>query len=907
MNSTSKSSSFEPEMLALFRYEINIQIAHFDHALKELKLGTHSKESLEALIHSIALIKSSVCLMHLISIIDLTKALEALFYHMQKEPETQWPSYLTLIERSMEPIRGLVKGDEAVLLAKTMNRDVEADKSILEINQILSGEKKSAPQMEIPKEENDLKDDHWIADPILINLFKTELENQVNVLSNGLISLEQNEQPAENLDSMLRAVHSIKGASRVVELAEITQFAHVIEDVLVAVKNEHLELNAVNIDVLLKAADFLGELSHLSPGMISPWLLQKHEALKDLKEQLFSLSSELAQQAPHSKPELLEPVSNDITRIAIESLVEEQDLKQDRILRVTAQNLNQLMGLAGESMVESRWLFPFSQSLMSLKKNINEFVHYIDMIKANLQNKQACEEFDASIKNLMKKGKECQQILNVRISDLDLFINRNSSLSDRLYREVVDSRMRSFADGVEAFPRMVRDLARQLHKKVHFEIHGKATSVDRDILEKLEAPLAHLLRNAVDHGIETPEERLAAGKPVEGTIRLDAQHRAGMLSITVSDDGRGVDIEKIRKKVIERGLANPELAAKLTENELIDFLFLQGFTTAAKVTEISGRGVGLNVVQNMIQEVAGNINASSVPGRGMSFNLQMPLTLSVIRALLIEISREPYAIALSRIDRAVFIPQENVHMVENKQYFRFEGKNIGLISASQILGFEEIQHSSLQIPVVIVNDRINSYGIVVDSFLGEKELVVQELDPRLGKVPDINAGAFMEDGSPILILDVEDMVRSIDTILTVGSLSNFSYSRTQEASKKLKRILVVDDSITVREVECRLLRNQGYEVETAINGMEGWNALRIGDFDLVVTDVDMPRMNGIELVRAIKSDARLRSIPVMIVSYKERDEDRLKGLEAGANYYLTKSSFHDQALINAVIDLIGEA
>jgi two-component system sensor histidine kinase and response regulator WspE len=206
-----------------------------------------------------------------------------------------------------------------------------------------------------------------------------------------------------------------------------------------------------------------------------------------------------------------------------------------------------------------------------------------------------------------------------------------------------------------------------------------------------------------------------------------------------------------------------------------------------------------------------------------------------------------------------------------------------------------------------LSDHISSYGIVVDKFLGEKELVLQEFDTRLGKIPDISSGALLEDGMPVLIVDVDDMVRSIDNILTRGRLQKLTYSAEEAGvARYKKRVLVIDDSITVREVECRLLQNQGYDVQSAVNGVDGWNALRMSNYDLVVTDVDMPRMNGIELVRLIRADPKLHNLPIMIVSYKERDEDRLLGLEAGANYYLTKSSFHDETLVNAVLDLIGE-
>lgn len=903
MNASEKPIHFDPGMLALFRNELSLQTSRFQDAMAFEGTEKEVLEGLENMIEATKVIRSSAYLMNLVSIVDLAKELGLLFHRMKKEVSKTWSKYKTVLQLAFDHFNALVQCPEAMLALQVLNRDLQIEATTKAIKSILEGEGDS------DAENSKLlgKESQGGLDLSLLDFFKLELEHQTTLLSDALIGLEQNEQPKAAIEAMLRSAHSIKGAARVVNLTEISQLAHLFEDVLIGIKDGQITMSGTRFDILLQFIDFLFALSHLDSSCLYEWLKQKKEALEELNIRLLSLSSQSVKNESGPVPRLSEPFIKTHPFMAETQITTEGiDLSPDRVLRVTAHNLNQLMGLAGESMVESRWLYSFSQSLMHLKKNLNEFIRHMDSLKADLQHMTG-ENSNSLLKQLSKRGEECQRDLNLSISDLDLFINRNSSLSDRLYREVVDSRMRSFADGVEAFPRMIRDLARQLNKKVHFEIHGKSTPVDREILEKLEAPLAHLLRNAVGHGIESREERLAAGKPEEGSILLEAQHRAGMLSITVTDDGRGVDFDKIRKKVIEKGMAKPELAAQLSEKELMEFLFLPGFTTVETVTEISGRGFGLNVVQNMLQEVSGNINARSKLGGGMSFNLQMPLTLSVIRALIIEVAKEPYAIALSRIDRTLFVPQDSIELVENRQYFRFEGKNIGMISAGQILGFEEVKRFDLQLPVVIVNDRMNSYGLVVDSFLGERELVVQKLDQRLGKLQDISAGAFLADGTPVLILDVEDIICSMENILTTGSLSNLTYSKVKEPTKHIKRILVIDDSITVREVECRLLRNRGYEVETAINGMEGWNALRNGNFDLVVTDVDMPRMNGIDLVRAIKSDARLRSLPVMIVSYKEHDDDRLKGLEAGANYYLTKSSFHDEALINAVADLIGEA
>jgi two-component system sensor histidine kinase and response regulator WspE len=236
-----------------------------------------------------------------------------------------------------------------------------------------------------------------------------------------------------------------------------------------------------------------------------------------------------------------------------------------------------------------------------------------------------------------------------------------------------------------------------------------------------------------------------------------------------------------------------------------------------------------------------------------------------------------------------------------------DGENVGLISAHQVLELPAYDPHDDVLSVLVLSDRFHRYGLVVDRFLGEHDLAVRPLDPRLGKVKDISAATLMENGTPVLILDVDDLVLSMDNLLSGGRLRKVTSGTVEQQAEIRKRVLVVDDSITVREVERKLLENRGYEVDVAVDGMEGWNAVRAGHYDLVISDLDMPRMNGIELVTRIKHDQRLKTLPVMIVSYKDREEDRMAGLEAGANTYLTKSGFHDETLVRAVIDLIGEA
>jgi two-component system sensor histidine kinase and response regulator WspE len=564
------------------------------------------------------------------------------------------------------------------------------------------------------------------------------------------------------------------------------------------------------------------------------------------------------------------------------------------------------MGLTGESLVQSKSIKPFSDSLLKIDNSILDMIRTSDATLQDLESEEMNNEIRQKLIECNMEFKKIHESFVSHIEKFEFYTRRVENLTDRLYYEVIAIRMKPFSEGLHGFPRLVRDVSKTLGKKVRLEIIGEFTRVDRDILEKLESPLNHLIRNAVDHGIEMPEDRIAAGKPVEGVITLEARHSAGTLIISVKDDGKGIDPDKLRKKIVEKGYAPSDLAANLSNAELMDFLFLPGFSTAEAVTEISGRGVGLDVVFSMVHEVSGTLRAESIPGQGSTFYLQLPLTLSVIRTLLVDIAGEPYAIPLARIDRIMKLKEKDLLTLEDQQYCIYNETNVGIVDSYQVFERSNNGRKDDLYNIVIVSDRLNRYGIVVDSFLGQRSLVVIPIDQKLGRIPNIAAGAILEDGEPVLILDVDDLVRSIDNMLTRGKLKKLT-GRSSEEELKQKRILVVDDSLTVREVERKLLENNGYEVVLAVDGIDGWNALHREQFDLLISDVDMPRMNGIELVTRVKSDSNLKRMPVMIVSYKDREEDRMRGLEAGANYYFTKSSFHDEKLISAVHDLIGEA
>ncbi|MCO6459146.1 MAG: hybrid sensor histidine kinase/response regulator [Pirellulaceae bacterium] len=796
----------------------------------------------------------------------------------------------------------------------------------------------------------------------LLELFREEVRANVQVLNDGLVALEKQPGELRQIEPLMRAAHSVKGAARVVNIDAAVKLAHAAEDCLVAAQDGRITLATGDIDALLQAADLLAGIAENVGPNLSQWLAASSQEIENLsavlreraqgrgtpvatpapapvEPSLPSAPAADAPAAPAAPPALDTPEAPDLpdvtdaTQAPGEAVgtdaTEETDgtistkavlphsgpspapavSAGEQVVRVTAQSLSRLMGLAGESLVEARWLQPFSKSLLELKRQQTLLADRLEELHRLLPRDESGDRPAEVLAEASERLAECRRMLAAQIGEFEQRARNADELNSRLYHEVIASRMRPFRDGVQGFPRLVRDLARQLGKQVEFQVRGELTDVDRDILEKLESPLNHILRNALDHGLEAPAERLAAGKLATGRLELEARHNAGMLVITVRDDGRGIDTERIRRKVIERRLADASVARDLSAAELLEFLFLPAFSTAAEVTEVSGRGVGLDVVHSTVHSVGGSVRVQSRLGAGTTFMIELPITLSVIRAVLVLIAGEPYALPHNRVDRLVRLPRGELHALEHRQHFELDGRHVGIVMARQLLELdgEAEEDEDDELHVVLFSHQADPYGLVVDRFCLERDLVVRPLDPRLGKVPNISAAAILDDGSPVLIVDVDDLRRAIERKLHDPGVGRAAVPGERQEQAMARRILVVDDSMTVREVQRQLLLNHGYEVELAVDGMEGWNTLARGQFDLVITDVDMPRFNGIELVRKIKGDARLRATPVIIVSYKDREEDRLRGMEAGADYYLTKSSIHDDTLLSAVRNLIGES
>ncbi len=834
----------------------------------------------------------------------------------------------------------------------------------------------------------------------LHELFRAEAEQHALALSEGLVRLESSSDAA-TIEPLMRAAHSIKGAARVIGLDVAVGLAHAMEDVLVAMQKGREVVTATRIDQLLQGTDLLASLAMIDEAAVESWsvahrveidrliTLLRAEVVPPSATVVPSESVVLDREtASISMVRAVDPVPVVKPSESITPPIERQDqttvspIQRASSVRVSAEKLDRLLQLAGETMLESRRLGALRDEALVLKRDLVRLEDELDRVREQLRRSGVDTGVISNARTLVSRG---QSHTLGHLRTIENAIRRGEETSAQLYHEVLASRMRPFADATSALARTVRDLARTLGKDVRLELLGEQVAVDRDILSRLDAPLNHMLRNALDHGVEMPEERRARGKSTQATLRVEARHHAGQLRIRVSDDGRGIDLEQLRDRIVRKGLATSDMAASLDRQELLEFLFLPGFSTAKEVTEISGRGVGLDVVQTTAREFGGTARIDTSLGVGTTFELQLPITLSVIRALLVEVSGEVLAFPLARIDRVVQPERRAITTVAGRSQFLldtsaendaagggvegvlcdadaskttskttsettskttskttndassdvvmqpisvhrnhemaltpFESRNamqavpsqvsIGVVEASQVLALGESPRNTNQSPdsrahIVILGDGTERYGFSVDALVGEEDLVVRPLDARFGKVAHIAAAAVRESGEPVLIIDTEDVLQSVRVALSEGKLRGAART-TGDHGERALHALVVDDSATVREVERQILTRLGFVVETAVDGVDGLHALRAGQFDLVVSDIDMPRMNGIDFVRALRAEQRFASVPVIVVSYKDREEDRLAGLEAGATAYLTKGAFRDSSFVDTVRDLV---
>ncbi len=475
------------------------------------------------------------------------------------------------------------------------------------------------------------------------------------------------------------------------------------------------------------------------------------------------------------------------------------------------------------------------------------------------------------------------------LEELNQVVSSISIVTTDLQIAVMKTRMLPIGKVFNKFPRIVRDLSRDLHKKIKLIISGEDTELDKSIIEEIGDPLVHMIRNAVDHGIETPQERIEAGKPEEGTVWLKAYNEGNMIVIEIKDDGHGMDAEKLKQKAIEKGIITPSEAENMGDKEAFMLIFKPGFSTAAKVTSVSGRGVGMDVVKTNIEKLNGIIEVDSVKGKGSTFKLKIPLTLAIIQALLVGSQEDLFAVPLSNVIETVRIVEEDIYTIEGKSVLKLRNEVLPLVNMADVFDVEKILEPEKYLYVVILGLGATKIGLIVDRFIGQEEIVIKSLGEFLKGLPGIAGATIRGDGRVTLIVDVGSLMK----LAKETHNKKLATDSIKEAKKKKEKpsdytVMIVDDSAMDRKIMHQALDELGVTVVEAKDGLEALNMLKQNDVDAMLVDIEMPRMDGYTLAQEIRKYNKYRKLPLIAVTSRATKSDRVRGVEVGMNEYITK-------------------
>jgi len=740
--------------------------------------------------------------------------------------------------------------------------------------------------------------------------FREELTERVAAINAGLLSLEQEPEEAQQvalLEELFRHVHSLKGAARAVSLKPIEELAHGMEDVFGAAKRGTINLSETLFDLLYQGMDLIGNvMANLDTGQeIGPDL--------DLSGYLVRLAAAWRGQPIQSPqieaPAIVPPPDSEAPapKVVLEPSAQ---VWSGETIRVPTTRLDDLMAQAGELLVTRLRVAQQIEELTDLQSLLTSWQKEWQRVRGNLQQywRENGSDEGALIHNWVEHNEEYLHTLTDWLSQHTRRVSDDATrltlVSDQLQEGIKRMRMLPLATLLPTFRRMLRDLARSKGGDVVLKVEGGETEMDKHVLEQIKDPLMHLLRNCVDHGIEPLAERKRQGKPLRGTILLRAERRANFIVVEISDDGTGIDLEAVREAAVRRGIMAAEAADEASEQALLNLIFHSGLSTSTMITEVSGRGIGLDVVRKHVENLQGRVEVQSVRGEGTTFTLTLPFTLASTRCLLVQAGGLPYAVPLAAVEKLVPVRPEDIAVVEGKDAIRYQDRPLALARLVDVLkmpGTSEDLTGEGKLPAVILSAGGHRIAFLVDGLLGEQELVVKNLGRQLSRVPNVAGATILGTGQVVLILNAVDLVKSAQR---TASPSLLSIQEEAAAPQERKTILIVDDSITTRTLEKNILTTAGYNVLLALDGQEALSALAESPCDLIVSDLDMPRMDGFELTRQLKGDDRYRELPVILVTSLDSAEDKVKGIEVGADAYIVKGAFDQDSLLETIQQLI---
>jgi len=725
--------------------------------------------------------------------------------------------------------------------------------------------------------------------------FVEEAREHCSRISDGLLNLEKSPGDTETINGLFRSAHTIKGSSRMMKLSGITMLAHKMEDVLDAVRGGKMPLTPPVSDVLFRGVDAL--LLMLGPITAGDTSGEAPEAL------CAELAQVAAVPAAGEAPELLvAPVAPDTSATVVAPVVitaaEPPRLPtatkggQVDYLRINAAKIDGLIRLMGEIVSEQG---RFRRHIGRLSEIERATERHLKLVEGQFHSG------DTEHTSLLEASAALQLSLRQSVRAMTAASLMQDHLVGDLQETSLRMRMQPLSTVFDPLRRTVRDLAREQGKDVDFVVEGGDTELDRKIIDRIGDSLMHMIRNSLDHGVENAEERVVAGKPPKGTINLSAFYDSGCVTISLGDDGRGLSVDKIREKALAKRLFADDTLAGMSRAEITDLIFMPGFSTSPIITDISGRGVGMDVVRkSIVDELKGTIIIETREGEGTTFLLRLPLNLAVFPLFLLSTGGKICALPATSLVEMLSVQRGEIIEIVNKRAIRLREQIIPVEGLAALLRLApETPAEPGEALIVIIRDGEEKLGLIVDEIIGREEMVVKPLPLHLQSLRMVSGVTIGEQDSIINVLHVPELIRQAREIAEPGRL------RPAAKEDRAVTVLVVDDSINTREIEKSILEAYGYTVVTAEDGEEAFEMTRGTLYDLVITDVEMPRLDGFSLTKRLRDDERYRHVPIIIVTSLEKDEDKKRGISVGANAYIVKGAFDQSNLIETVRSLIG--
>jgi len=829
---------------------------------------------------------------------------------------------------------------------------------------------------------------YMIEDEELRMTFQFASEDHLQKLDQGLLHLEAHPEDQEKLAEMLREAHSLKGDAGMLGVKDVSTLAHQWEQLLGTLKLETTSLTPELCDRLyagltairkLVNESITGEPSGVNIASAIAGLVVAESSEPETTSATASpeapaaaeATDEVAAESLSSPPETKtestnsatsdRPVNQESVKVAtVKTVVQPKPVPKPpskpqpatksskesatteanssngtyRIesIRVETRHLDELMTQTGElTVTKSRINHRLAEveEIVSLWEEWNRdvFVNRFCIDEVGKGNLNGSLE---QLQNFHHRNEERLQQFGDLIAGLRNSIYEDTArldlIADELEEGIRTLRLLPMSTIVNLFPRMVRELGKDQGKQVNLILEGSETRADKRILEEMKDPLMHILRNAIDHGIETPEEREQQGKSAIATIKIKCYQTTSNIIIEISDDGRGLDIEKIKQTALKRGICRPEELATMTPNQIQALIFAPGFSTRTFVTEVSGRGVGLDVVRTNVERLKGTIAIHSTPGKGCTLRLQLGTTLATAHVLLVLVDRLVYALPVEAVQMAKFISQDEIFALEGRNTMIVEGQPISVAKLSDLLPVNAKIADQLQVnrnnlafelkdnrsdnntmvekksPCIILQIGEERLGLLVDALIDEQDVVLKPQSKLLKRVRNISGATILGTGEVCMVLNPQDLIKSIRQQNII--ITDVEPAAEELEEQRKKRILLVEDSIATRTQEKRILEGAGYEVVTAIDGLDGWNKLKTREFNAVVSDIQMPNLDGLGLTAKIREHKEYTELPIILVTSLAKDDDKRRGADAGANAYITKSSFNQEILLETIERLI---